>query len=587
VPADRATRGRAGAILPLFPDGAWPVRRNLAVVGDCGRGALLSRAFSRLGALRGDELPKHDLDEVLNDPGIECVVVATPAESHYEHCRAVLAAGRDVFVEQPLALDVDHADELVALAEDQSRILQVGYSLRYHPAILRLHELISSGSLGRVEYAYSNRLGTSRMRPDENLLWSFAPDDIAVILGLLDGSPVRASAHGEAFLGRDASDVTLTSLEFPGNVRAHTFVSWLHPFAEQRLVVVGSQAMAVFDGSLPDGALATCERGDQPLAEPCAGQPAVGTAQLPGRPVPFRPAEPIIAECEHFLDCCLNRIPPRTDGHEGLAVLRVLAAAEQSLRSHGRVVGITGMPVRGRGLPLSGQIVADAVAGAVDVRVRPTPAPSTSACATQDVSLPTRAPVAARPAVNGAHAAIHPSAIIDATADVGLGTAVARDVHVGRCVCIGPANTLGPAVSIAEHVRTGAGCRIERNTIVCSRVTLEDGVVCGPGSVFTEVAGGPPAGSEPTLVRRGAVIGANATVESGRKLGRYSRVAAAAVVTEDVPDYALVGGVPAKQQGWVCACGADLRFESGAAACARCGMEYELADGAVRPRPND
>jgi len=243
------------------------MKRNVAVIGTGYWGKNLVRVFDKLEALHSvcDVEPglvqslsvsdavrrRSDLDEVLADQAIESVVVATPAATHHDVCRAALSAGKDVFVEKPLALEVEEGADLVALAEERDRILQVGHILRYHPAILALQEMISSGAMGRVEYIYSNRLNMGKLRTEENILWSFAPHDISVILALMGEQPVAVSSHGEAFLQRNISDVTLTSIEFPNNVKAHTFVSWLHPFKEQRLVVVGSEQMAVFEDSNP------------------------------------------------------------------------------------------------------------------------------------------------------------------------------------------------------------------------------------------------------------------------------------------------------------------------------------------------
>src|SRR5262249_39041015 len=180
------------------------------------------------------------------------VALATPAVSHFEMARQALEAGKDVLVEKPLAIDVRQGQELVHLAEDRGRVLMVGHILRYHPAILKLQQLIREGSLGKINYLYSNRLNIGKIRTEENILWSFAPHDISVILSLLNEMPNRVSCQGSAYLNRDVADVTLSHFDFPSGVQAHIFVSWLHPVKEQRLVVVGADKMAVFDDTAED-----------------------------------------------------------------------------------------------------------------------------------------------------------------------------------------------------------------------------------------------------------------------------------------------------------------------------------------------
>ena len=228
---------------------------QVAVVG-CGYwGKNLVRNFRELGALRmvcdaaeagrklAVEMAPHakvvaDVDEVLNAL-VEGVVIATPAETHYKLARQALLAGKDVLVEKPLALTYEQGVELVKLAKRQGRILMVGHVLEYHPGIVRLLELVRSGELGKVRYIYSNRLSLGKVRREENILWSFAPHDIAIILRLMGQMPFQVVACGGSYVQPNIADVTVTNLLFDNGVRAHIFVSWLHPFKEQRLVVIG------------------------------------------------------------------------------------------------------------------------------------------------------------------------------------------------------------------------------------------------------------------------------------------------------------------------------------------------------------
>src|SRR6267154_211797 len=227
--------------------------------------------------------------------------------------KAALEAGKVVLVEKPVAIDVKHGEELVALAEKHQRILMVGHILRYHPAILKLQELIRDGALGKIDYLYSNRLNIGKIRTEENILWSFAPHDISVMLALLDEMPVRVECHGGAYLNRDVSDVTLSHFDFPSGAQAHIFVSWLHPIKEQRLVVVGSEKMAVFDDTAEHKLVLYPHRVEWKNRMPTA-------VKAKGEIVDLDAREPLRAECQHFLDCVESRTSPVSNGAEGLRV---------------------------------------------------------------------------------------------------------------------------------------------------------------------------------------------------------------------------------------------------------------------------
>jgi UDP-2-acetamido-3-amino-2,3-dideoxy-glucuronate N-acetyltransferase len=246
--------------------------------------------------------------------------------------RRALLAGKDVFVEKPLALHLHEAEELVALARREKRVLMVGHILEYHPAIRKLKELVDGGELGEIHYVYSNRANLGKVRREENILWSFAPHDISVILLLVGALPEWAQTGGQHYLQHDVADVTLTFLAFPGKTRAHVFVSWLHPFKEQKLVVVGSRKMAVFDDVLKEGKLRLFDKG----IEWRNGQPVI--RQTAESTLFFPETEPLRAELTHFVECVEKRRTPRTDGANGLRVLRVLEACERSLREGGRPV---------------------------------------------------------------------------------------------------------------------------------------------------------------------------------------------------------------------------------------------------------
>ncbi len=266
------------------------------------------------------------LDEVTTG----AVVIATPAATHYDLARQALETGRDVFVEKPLALTYAQGARLVQIASEQRRILMVGHVLEYHPAVVRLIQMVRSGDLGDIYYIYSNRLSLGKVRREENILWSFAPHDIAVLLRLLDTMPIQVSAVGGNYIQPNIADVTVTNLLFDNGVRAHIHVSWLHPFKEQRLVVIGSQKMASFDDVAKELALY-----DQRV-EVREGVPA--PVRGVGERVAFDPTEPLRLECEAFLRAIMTREPPLTDGESGLRVLKVLQAAQRSLVTNGEPV---------------------------------------------------------------------------------------------------------------------------------------------------------------------------------------------------------------------------------------------------------
>lgn len=278
---------------------------------------------------------ERGFERLLKRSDVRAVAVAAPAAQHYELVRRALEAGKDVFVEKPLALRVAEAEDLVALARRAKRVLMVGHILEYHPAILKLAELVRAGELGEIHYVYSNRANLGKVRREENILWSFAPHDISVILLLLGTLPETAQTSGQHFLQHDVADVTLTFLSFPGQARAHVFVSWLHPFKEQKLVVIGSRKMAVFDDVVKESKLRLYDKG----IEWRNGQPVI--RQTAESTLFFSENEPLREELLHFLECVETRATPRTDGASGLRVLRVLDACQRSLEQGGVPVALS------------------------------------------------------------------------------------------------------------------------------------------------------------------------------------------------------------------------------------------------------
>lgn len=317
-------------------------QRYLTVIGVGYWGKNLVRNYAELGVLHSicdsnQELLKQcqaehnvskaftDYREALKDESIKAVAIAAPAVVHYEIVKAALLAGKDVFVEKPLALTVVDAEELIALAASNGRILMVDHILQFHPAIIKLKELIDSGVLGKLQYIYSNRLNIGKLRSEENILWSFAPHDISVILSLVEEMPKSVNAFGQDYLQENVYDTTMTMMTFSDRLRAHIFVSWLHPFKEQKLVVVGDTKMAVFNDVEENNKLILYSHKVQWVHR----VPVASKGEFEA--VPIEKKEPLKEACLHFLGCVASRKQPRTDGKEALAVLKVLHQAQKEL----------------------------------------------------------------------------------------------------------------------------------------------------------------------------------------------------------------------------------------------------------------
>ena len=324
---------------------------RVAVVGTGYWGRNLLRNFHALDSLAGfaearedaraehavlyPDVPAHEsLDGLLGATAIDAVAIATPAESHGELVARALGAGKHVFVEKPLCLDVAEARTLGALASERGLTLMVGHLLLYHPAFKALADVVAQGRLGDLRYIYSHRLSLGKIRRHENALWSFAPHDISMILQLVAGMPERVVANGGTYLSPEVADTTLSHLSFARGIQAHIFVSWLHPYKDHRLVVVGREAMAEFNDvkTGPDKLLV------YPHSVGWEGDvPAVNEAEA--EPLPYGDAEPLAVECSHFLDCVVRGAQPESDAAEGTRVLQVLDACHRSL-AEGRAVDL-------------------------------------------------------------------------------------------------------------------------------------------------------------------------------------------------------------------------------------------------------
>ncbi len=503
---------------------------KLAVVG-CGYwGKNLVRNFHELGYLSGicDEntqnakyisqqygnVPILTEDQILHSKEIDAVAIASPAVTHADLAAKFLKAGKHVFVEKPLAVTLEDAKKLQILSEKYGKVLMVGHLLQYHPAYIKLKQLVKEEKIGSVDYIYSNRLSLGKIRTEEDVLWSFAPHDISMVLGIVDDLPLEAKSLLSPGKGRNIADHALIELSFKNGVNGHIFVSWLHPFKEQRLVVCGAKGALVFDDTKPWGEKiafypsSLTFNGNIPQIE-----------KSPSEFIPVEEAEPLTKECQHFIECIEKNRTPMSGAQEAIRVLTVLDAVSKPKET------------------------------------------------SNIINIPRSTPYFK-----------HESAYVDEGATIGEGTKIWHFSHILGRVEIGKNAVVGQNVMIGPDVKIGDNCKIQNNVSLYKGVTLENGVFCGPSCVFTNVNSPRAEIERKqefreTYVEKWATIGANATIVCGVRLGAYSLIGAGATVTKDVQPHALVVGIPAKQVGWVSHAGEILKEDL---ICPREGRKYKI-----------
>jgi len=325
-------------------------KKYIGLVGVGYWGKNLLRVFNQVGVLkticdldkkilneRKKEFPHikitTNFSEVLKDREIKGIVISTPAATHYKLTKQSLLAGKDVFIEKPLALNIKQGEELVKISQRKKKILMVGHLLLYHPAIIELKKIIKNGDLGEIRYLWSNRLNFGKLRREENVLWSFAPHDISVIIDIL-GMPEKIVAIGKTYLQKNIPDITLTSFEFQKEKAAHIFVSWLNPFKEQKFSVIGSEAMVVFDDQAKDKLLIYRHKVNRTRNGYFEANKAEAEV------IKISKTEPLMEEAKHFLECVKTRKKPKSDGQEGLEVLKILDACQKSIEQGGKMIRI-------------------------------------------------------------------------------------------------------------------------------------------------------------------------------------------------------------------------------------------------------
>jgi len=316
------------------------IARNLDAMPGCELAWCCDLDLVRCEAIRPSLPPARmttELDEVLADESIAAIAIATPVPTHAGLAERVLAAGKHCFVEKPLASDLAAAERVAGLAAERGLVLMVGHLLAYHPALVALKELCASGELGEIRYVYSQRLNLGRLRADENALWSLGAHDVSSILALTGKLPSEVSARGQSYVRDGVEDVVFAHLAFADGVAAHIHVSWLDPRKERRLTVVGSRRMATFDDMEPERTLTVYDKGFDPDATAIGDYVARSGEQ---RSPAISRREPLRIELEHFLECVRGGAAPLTGGPEGLEVVRVLEALQESLAAGGETVAL-------------------------------------------------------------------------------------------------------------------------------------------------------------------------------------------------------------------------------------------------------
>ena len=438
--------------------------------------------------------------DILNDHEITAVCISLPAELHYEFAKLALLHDKDVYIEKPITLNIDEVKELIEIAKNNEKIIMVGHLLNYHPVIIKIKEQLKNGSIGNIKHIISNRLNLGKFRTNENALWSLAPHDISIILSFLDNKlPDKIKCNGFSLITKDIHDTTNTILEYNDSIYVNINSSWLSPYKERKLTIIGDKGIIVFDDTKHGFTIYKdyLEYNDNiPIQTNPIGIYFSCDDEL----------SPLIIECQHFIQCCINRENPLTDGEEGLRVLKVLTSCQKSLVNNGQTI----------------------YPNKIDKNINN----------------------------NTKSIYIHPTATIDNGANIGNGTKIYHYTHISSDCYIGKHCNIGQNVYIAPGVVLGNGCKVQNNVSIYKGVKCEDYVFFGPSCVLTNDLNPRAQYSKngnyiETYIEKGATIGANATIVCGNRIGHHALIGAGAVVTKDVKPNQLVVGSPAKPFGTI------------------------------------
>lgn len=438
----------------------------------------------------------NNWDNVLQNREITAVCISLPAEMHYSFSKISLLAGKDVFVEKPITLDINQAEELVEIAKNNDKILMVGHLLHYHPAIIKIKEMINDGAIGKVKNIVANRLSLGIFRKHENVLWSFAPHDISVTLSLVNnGLPKSVACHGKDHITKGIHDVTNSILKFD-DAYVNINVNWLNPYKEQKMSIIGENGMIIFDDVSKDNKITYYPEYIQ------------FSSDVNATPTPIKnnaenilidlTESPLLKECKHFVNCCENRVNPITDGSEGVNVLTVLNGLQKSLENG------------------------------------------------NEINL----------AKKFKSVFVHDTAFVDEGAVIGEGTKIWHFSHICKGAHIGKNCNIGQNVFIAGGAVIGDNCKVQNNVSIYAGVEAKDYVFFGPSCVLTNdinPRGMHSKGGEyiSTKLETGVTLGANCTIVCGNTLGKHSLIGSGAVICKDVEPYSIMVGNPGKKIGTI------------------------------------
>ena len=433
----------------------------------------------------------NDFKDILNDEKITAICISLPVELHYKFAKMSLLANKDVYVEKPITLDIKEAEELIELAKEKNKILMVGHLLHYHPCIDKIKEIIKKGKIGKIKNIISNRLNLGKFRKQENVLWSFAPHDISIILNLCDNKlPNSVLCSGKSCITKGVHDITNSILKYD-DIYININVNWLNPYKEQKLSIIGDKGMILFDDTLKSGKIKYYSEYIN-FSDDLVPIAIKNNEQL----IDVDSSKsPLLNECEHFIECCLKRKRPLTDGEEGLRVLKILNYLQQSLDNNKEII-----------------------------------------------------------IKNNYY--IHPSSIIDDIVEIGNGTKIWHFSHICSGAIIGKNCSIGQNVYIGKDVILGDNCKVQNNVSIYSGVEAGDYVFFGPSCVLTNDIN--PRGKYSkngnyikTKIETGVTLGANCTIVCGNKLGKHSLIGAGTVICKDVEPYSIMVGNPGKKIGTI------------------------------------
>jgi UDP-2-acetamido-3-amino-2,3-dideoxy-glucuronate N-acetyltransferase len=402
-------------------------------------------------------------------------------------------ANKDVYVEKPITLNINEAEELISLAKEKNKILMVGHLLHYHPAIIKLKEIINAGKIGKIKNIVANRLSLGIFRKHENVLWSFAPHDISVVLGIIKEMPRFVVCSGKDHINKGVHDVTNSILKFK-DAYVNINVNWLNPYKEQKMSIIGEKGMILFDDVSKDNKLTYFPEYIR------------YSSDIQSNPSPIKnngenieidlSKSPLLIECEHFVECCMERKVPITDGNEGLCVLKVLDALNNSLMQN------------------------------------------------KEISLLEKSK----------KYFAHETSVIDEGAIIGKGTKIWHYSHICKDAIIGKNCNIGQNVFIAGGAVLGDNCKVQNNVSIYAGVEAEDYVFFGPSCVLTNDIN--PRGMHgkngeyiKTILKKGVTLGANCTIVCGNTIGEHALIGAGAVICKDVEPYSIIVGNPGRKIG--------------------------------------